>query len=105
MVPAPTAIAASTPRSRPALTPRATGCTRSGAVPYCSSPIRASPDSLSRIRLKAGAMVAEPIDDGPAREPRRRLLADGEAREAADHDVLARRGGELVAQLLHGLAV
>src|SRR6185437_12556079 len=36
---------------------------------------------------------------------RRGLLAHGEAREAPDDDVLAGLGGELIAQLLHGLAV
>src|SRR5258708_2496077 len=48
---------------------------------------------------------------GSARTPRRSaragvggLLADGKAGEAANDDVLAGRGGQLVAQLLHGLA-
>src|SRR6476661_4083238 len=98
MLPAPTTIATSTPRSRTALTWRATEVTRSGSVPYSRSPMRASPDSLSRIRSKAGAIAAQPIR-GP------RLLAHGEPCEAADDHVLAGRRCQLVAQLLHGLAV
>src|SRR6202161_344802 len=41
----------------------------------------------------------------PRRAIDRPLLADGEAHEAANHDVLAGRRGQLVAQLLDGLAV
>src|SRR3712207_2249184 len=55
--------------------------------------MRASPDSLSRTRLNAGA----------TRSPR--LLADGEAGEAADADVLAGLRGDLVLQLLDRLAL
>src|ERR1019366_3182703 len=58
----------------------------------------ASPDSFSRMRLKAGAI------DGRA-YPSNGLLADREAGKAAYDDVLAGGGGQLVAQLLDGLAV
>ena len=47
----------------------------------------ASPDSLSRTRVKAGG--GSPLTSG--------LLADREAGEAPDDDVLAGRRGELVA--------
>src|SRR5438128_2229486 len=58
----------------------------------------ASPESLSRIRLKAAAIAlrAYPCID---------LLADCKAGETTDDDVLAGRRRELVAQLLHGLAL
>src|SRR5919205_1092280 len=52
--------------------------------------MRASPDSLIRTRLKTGSD---------------KLSADREAREAADHDVLAGRAGEVRAQLLDRLAL
>src|SRR5580692_5121875 len=93
MFPAPTTIPTSTPRSRTSLTWRATAATRAGSVPNGSSPISASPESFRRMRLKAGAIWAES------------LLADGKAHETADHDVLTRLRGELVAQLLDGLAL
>src|ERR1700730_11848358 len=98
MLPAPTTIATSTPWSRTAATCRATAATRFGSVPYSRSPISASPESLSRMRLKAGAIAVESLY-------RQGLLADGEAGEAADHDVLAGRGGQLVTQLLNRLAL
>src|ERR1700681_150985 len=99
MFPAPTTIATSTPWSRMAVTCRATATTRSGSVPYWSSPISASPDSFRRMRLKAGAIAAESL------YPVRGLLAYGKAGEPADHDVLAGGGRQLVSQLPHGLAV
>src|SRR5580693_2025316 len=98
MLPAPTTIATSTPWSRTAATCRATATTRSGSVPYSSSPISASPESFNRMRLKAGAIAAQPI-------PPNALLADREAGEAAYHDILPGGCGQLVAQLLHGPAV
>src|SRR3977135_1906506 len=100
MLPAPTTIATSTPWSRTSVTWRATALTRSGSVPYSSSPIRASPESFSRIRLKAGAIAVQSLYP-----PRRALLPDSSADEAAYHDVLAGRRRELVAQLLDGLAL
>src|SRR3954447_17315042 len=51
--------------------------------------MRASPDSLIRTRWKTGSS---------------NLCADGEPREAADDDVLARRAGEVRAHLLDRLA-
>src|ERR1700722_148417 len=134
MLPAPTTIATSTPASRTSLTWRATAATRSGSVPNSSSPIRASPESFKRMRLKTGiiargeptacvfwgasarASAATGRDGRGASMPRvdacsaadgaaRGLLADGEAHEAADDDVLAGLRGELVAQLLDGLAL
>src|SRR5918995_2836347 len=93
MLPAPSTTATSTPRSCRPLIWRAICRTTSGSVPYSRSPIRASPDSLRRIRLKTGSAI------GPCLGP------DGEPREAADDDVLAGRAGELGAQLLDRLAV
>src|SRR6202035_3225746 len=98
MFPAPTTIATSTPWSRTAVTWRATATTRSGSVPNSNPPISASPESFSRMRLKAGAI------DGRAYPPRR-LLADREAGEATYDDVLAGAGRQLVTQLLDGRAV
>src|ERR1700730_13848642 len=97
MLPAPTTIATSTPWSRTAVTWRATAFTRSGSVPKSSCPINASPDSFSRMRLKAGAIPGEPIPQV--------LLADCKAGEAADHHVLTGGGGQLVAQLLDRLSL
>src|SRR5690242_16207158 len=54
--------------------------------------MRASPESLRRIRLKTGSPIGG-------------LRADGEAREAADHDILPGGAGELGAQLLDRLAL
>src|ERR1700760_2169906 len=106
MLPAPTTIATSTPCCCTAATWRATAATRSGSVPNSSVPISASPESFSRIRLKAGAgaidAAAYPLAFTTSVSG---LLANREAGEAADDDVLAGRRGELVAQLLHGLAV
>src|SRR5271155_278986 len=116
MLPAPTTIATSTPWSCTAATWRATAATRSGSVPYSSSPINASPDSFNRMRWNAGAIAGQPIpwraqhasDRGrsPAQRPRYPgLLAYGEAGKPAYDNVLAGRCGQLVAQLLDGLAL
>src|SRR4051812_47233747 len=92
MLPAPTTIAIWTPSSWTRAISAATARTRSGSVPYSSEPIRDSPESLTRIRLKAATRAET-------------LLADGEADEAPDHDVLAGLGREVGPQLLDGLAV
>src|SRR3712207_4668854 len=55
--------------------------------------MRDSPDSFSRIRLKTGSPNAAAI-----------LLADREAHELLDHDVLAGLAREVAAQLLDRLA-
>src|SRR5439155_26586529 len=104
MFPAPTTIATSTPWSRTAVTCRATAVTRSGSVPYSSSPISASPESFRRMRLKTGAIAAQPTRRHPRTPPGAigRLLAYREAGKAAYHDVLTGVGGELVTQLLNG---
>src|ERR1035441_1460592 len=99
MFPAPTTIATSTPWSRTALTCRATAATRSGSVPYSSSPISASPESFSSMRLKAGAIAGQSL------YPPKSLLAYGEAREPADDHILAGGRRELIAQLLDGPAI
>src|SRR5918992_1849394 len=90
MLPAPSTTATSTPRSCRPLIWRATLRTTSGSVPYSRSPIRASPESFSRMRLKAGS-----ANSG----------AHGEAGEAADDHVLPRRARELLADLLDRLAL
>src|SRR5918998_3041242 len=67
----------------------------------------ASPESLSRKRDNAGARPsasARSQSPGTATGAGGLFLADGEALEAADQDVLARAGGGLGAQLLDRLA-
>src|SRR5436309_1058509 len=91
MLPAPSTMASSVPLARTAAICSAMALSRSGSVPKSSEPMRASPDSFSRTRLKAGAKL-------------RGLDADLEAREALDDDVLAGLGRQLGAQLLDGLA-
>src|SRR4051794_11139402 len=93
MLPAPTTIAISRPRSRWRAICPATACTRSGSTPYSSVPMRDSPESLIRTRVKRGSANAGT------------LFADGEAHGAADDHVLAGLGRELGAQLLEGLAL
>ena len=55
MLPAPTTIATSTPRSRIAATWRAIRSTSAPSVPNSRSPISASPESFSRMRPKRGS--------------------------------------------------
>src|SRR5215217_6309917 len=98
MLPAPTTIAICTPRRCTAATWAATARTRSGSVPYSRSPMSASPDSFSRTRLNAGSGFALVTSAA-------RLLADGEAREAAHDDVLAGLPRQLGADVLDRLAV
>src|SRR3712207_4896987 len=99
MLPPPTTTASCTPRRWTAATCAAIAWTRSGSVPKSRSPMRASPDSLSRTRENAGSGWA------PSAIGCGLLLADGEAREAADPDVLAGLRGELVLELLDRLAL
>src|SRR5450759_4221216 len=99
MLPAPTTIATWTPWSRTAVTCWATAATRTGSIPYWSSPIRASPESFRSMRLKAGAIDAKSL------YPWRALLAYCKAGEPADDDVLTGGRRQLVAQLLDGLAL
>src|SRR5215217_6609572 len=95
MLPAPTTTQTSTPRPCTRAIWRATAWIRSGSAPYSWLPSSASPDSLIRTRRKAGAsspVVAVATGSGS--------VANGEPREAADHDVLARLGGKRGADLL-----
>src|SRR4051794_22390153 len=94
MLPAPTTIASSTPSSWTRAISAATDRTRSGSVPYSREPMRDSPESLIRTRLKAGAATWAET-----------LLADGEPHETPDDDVLAGLGRQVGPQLLDGLAV
>src|SRR3954466_7147886 len=87
MLPPPTTTATSTPRSCCLRPCSAIASIRPGSAPYSRSPMSASPESFSRMRLKAGRA---PSSDTPALTLRLDVLADLEAREAADHDVLAR---------------
>src|SRR5215211_228887 len=93
MFPAPTTIATSTSRSRTSLTWVAIRSIWPGSVPYSRSPMSASPESFSRIRLKL------------AEAKWGLLLPHLEAREPGDPDVLAGLGGELGAQVLDRLAL
>src|SRR5947208_14692495 len=101
MLPPPTTIATSTPRRHTRCTSAAMAAIRSASAPYSALPIRASPESFSRTRLKAGR--APSVEGCPA-NPRLGLFAYLIPGEAADHDVLARlrRGGR--AQVLDALA-
>src|SRR5215211_1818165 len=95
MLPAPTTRATSTPRSVTSWTWRLIRSTCAGSVPYSSEPIRASPESFRRMRLKAGSGI----------RPESLFLSHQEAGEACDPDVLAGPRGELGAQLLDRLAL
>src|SRR5919108_163990 len=112
MFPAPTTRATSTPRPATEVTCWAIRATRSGSVPYSSEPMRASPESFSRTRLKRGDAIgwrsyglrnafshrAPAAKAGPIRP--RLLLAHLEAREPGDAHVLAGLRGQLGAQVL-----
>src|SRR3954451_20843150 len=91
MLPAPRTTATSTPWSRMRAIWPAIAFSVCGSVPKSRSPMSASPESLSRTRLKAAI-------SGPF------LGADREAREALDDHVLAGLGRQLGAQLLDRLA-
>src|SRR5919109_1019098 len=91
MLPAPCTTATSTPRSCTPLICAAIASTRAGSVPYSRSPMSASPESLRRMRSKAGACTL--------------LGSDREAGEAADDDVLTGRARERGAELLDRLAL
>src|SRR5205814_2875145 len=95
MLPPPTTIATSTPRSATRCTCSAMAAIRSGSAPYSSDPMRASPESLRRMRRKAGLPSSTAL----------LLLAYRVAGEAADHHVLAGLGRDVLAQLLDRLAV
>src|SRR6266508_1437708 len=91
MLPAPTTTATSTPWARTSPSWVAIRSIWAGSVPYSRSPISASPESFSRIRLKRGF-----ADIGL-------ILADLEAGEARDPHVLAglrRHLGDQVADRL-----
>src|SRR3954451_10193609 len=92
MLPAPSTTAIWTPRSCTALSWSAIDPTVAGSVPYSSGPIRASPESLIRTRLKTGSSLTA-------------LRAYREAREATDDHVLARRARQGRAQLVDRLAL
>src|SRR3954468_19445737 len=100
MLPPPTTIATSTPRSVTCFTAAAMAAMRAGSAPSSSPPSSASPDIFSRTRRKAALplLVAPSSATGL-------LLSHLEAGEAPDHHVLAGAGGDLGAQLLDRLAV
>src|ERR687898_149564 len=100
MFPPPTTTATSTSRSLTRFTVRAIACRRFGSTPYSSPPSRASPDSFSSTRLKAGLPLCSAIA--------RRifvLVADLKPGEPADHHVLTGLGGQVCAQLLDRAAL
>src|SRR5437764_1801274 len=102
MLPPPTTTATCTPRSTTRLIWVAIASIRSRSAPYSSGPIRASPDSFRRTRRKAGW---RPSPSTAASEAMLLFRAHREAREAADHHVLAGLRRELAAELLDRLAV
>src|SRR5215469_1847855 len=96
MLPAPTTIAISTPRSRTTATCLAILSTSAPSVPKLWLPIRASPESFSMMRPKRG--FGEPVTAGS-------LFAHAEIGEAGDLDVLSRLRRQLLTQLLDRLAL
>src|SRR5688500_8397455 len=100
MFPAPTTTAISTPRSVTAWICSLICSIRAGSVPYSSEPIRASPETFSRTRVKTGSAIGGTLSRAAGL-----LLADGEAGEAGDADVLTGLGGQVGAQFLDRLAV
>src|SRR3954469_389647 len=88
MLPAPTTTASSTPRSRTAASSSATALTFAVSVPYSREPMRDSPESLIRTRLKALTSVTH-----------------GKPYETPDDDVLAGLRGQVCTQLLDRLLV
>src|SRR3954449_5333761 len=111
MLPPPTTTATSTPRACTRRTCSAIAAIRSLSAPYSSGPISASPDSLRRMRAKAGSPPAagstssRAISGASARPPPSgAFLAHLEAREAPDDDVLAGLRGRGGAQVLDRLA-
>src|SRR5215207_123893 len=99
MLPAPTTTQISTPRACTCAIWRAIAWIRSGSAPYSWLPSSASPDSLIRTRWNAGAAPAA-CAVGAGAAAGSGSVANGEPREAADHDVLARLGGERGTDLL-----
>src|SRR4051794_32048424 len=99
MLPAPTTTQTSTPRAWTRAIWRATAWIRSGSAPYSWLPSSASPDSLISTRWNAGAAPAD-ASAGAGTTVGSGSVANGEPREAADHNVLARSGGERGADLL-----
>src|SRR6476646_820863 len=93
MLPAPTTIATSTPRPRTSATWLAIRCTSAASVPCWRSPISASPESFSRMRLNLGSDAMSETT----------LFANPEVGEAGDADVLAGLRRQLLAQLLDRL--
>src|SRR4051812_10636036 len=94
MLPAPTTIATSTSCARTSRTWLAIRSICVGSVPYSRSPIRASPESFSSMRLNRAEANGRTL-----------LLPHLEAREAGDSNVLARLGRDLGAQILDRLAL
>src|SRR5829696_4393095 len=94
MLPAPTTIATSTSCARTSRTWLAIRSICAGSVPYSRSPIRASPEIFSSMRLNRAEANGRTL-----------LLPHLEAREAGDAYVLARLGRDLGAQVLDRLAL
>ena len=101
MLPPPTTIATSTPAGRARRgSARGRGADPVRVLAVGSSAIKPSPESLSRMRRKAGGrdgLAAPPAASG---RPAVMLSAALEAGEALDLDVLLRLGGQAGAQLL-----
>src|SRR3989304_3882477 len=92
MFPAPTTMASSSPSPCTATISRASAATVSGSSPYSRSPIRASPESLSRRRRKASV---PPSGARPAASSGRRLTLPGDREPPERHDACAGLGERL----------
>src|SRR6476646_7315523 len=109
MLPPPTTMATSMPPSRTSLISPAMRRTMAGSRPYGRVPIRASPESFRRMRFQRGVGDKVPplrgSSVGGARTGRgdaHLALAQDEAHEAPDADVLSGLGDHRVDDVLHG---
>src|SRR5262245_16179977 len=98
MFPAPTTTAISTPRERTSTISSAIASTVSRSMPYCFEPIRASPESLSRMRANAGA--ASGVATAPSAVGSESVTGSFCKREALELEHLGTRLGQRLADSL-----
>src|SRR5215218_2887505 len=98
MLPAPTTIAISTPRERTSTISSAIPSTVSRSMPYCLPPIRASPESFSRIRENAGA--ASGVATAPSGSGSAPLTSSSRERETLELEHVGAHLGQCLADRL-----